>query len=595
MIRKVFLCFLWMVSALAGGQELLRPELAFKASARAPDGQTIELRFEIAEGYYLYRDKFRFSAEPGEARLGQAIFPEGRETTDETFGKVEIYEREVTIRLPVERNGSGVLPLTLQVTSQGCASELGVCYPPQTRRIALELPEPADATGASTPARAEVAAAKASGIDESGAIAMALQHKAFGWTALGFFGIGLLLSVTPCNFPMWPILSSLIVGAGRGGRPVSRGRAFVLSLAYVLGMAVVYAVAGAAAGLSGTLISTALQNAWALGGFALVFVALALSMFGLFELRLPTFLQGRVTEKAAGLRGGSLPGAALMGGLSALIVGPCVTAPLAGALLYIGNTGDALLGGLALFCLALGMGAPLLLIGLSAGALLPRAGPWMVAVNRIFGVLLLACALWIVSPLIPVYAQTAAGALLLILLAVLLRAVDPLPPEPKAWQIFGKAIGLFLLLLAAVLASALARLAVPSLSGFDLAPFTRAEPRSPPFERVRSLAELEARIASAGQPVLLDFYADWCASCKDMERTTFADPRVREKLSTWRLLRADVTANSPNDQALLARFRLFGPPGIIFFDPAGKELTGVRIVGYQPPDDFLNALAATGM
>ncbi|MDR1936784.1 MAG: protein-disulfide reductase DsbD [Candidatus Accumulibacter sp.] len=602
--RVLLFCFLWAMSALAGGAELLRPELAFRASARALDGQTIELRFEIAEGYYLYRDKFRFSVEPDAVRLGPAIFPKGRETSDETFGKVEVYDREVSIRLPVERSASGVLPLTLQATSQGCASELGVCYPPQKQSVGVELPElpappaPSIAPAASTvsTASASTSAAAVGGGDESGRIARLLQDAPFGWAALSFFGFGLLLSLTPCTFPMLPILSGIIVGAG-GGRPVSRWRAFALSLAYVSGMAVVYALAGVAAGLSGTLLSGALQNAWVLGGFALVFVALALSMFGCFELRWPSFLQGKASEQAARLQGGSLPGVALMGGLSALIVGPCVAAPLAGALLYIGGAGDALLGGLALFCMALGMGAPLLAIGVSAGALLPKAGPWMATVNRVFGVILLACALWIVSPLIPVSAQMLAWALLLIVPAIFLRALDPLPRHAGEGQRFGKAIGVLLLLLgAAMLAGALsgARDPLRPLAAFGQAG-TDAGPRALPFERVRSLDELDKRLAAAKRPVLLDFYADWCVSCREMERHTFSDPRVREKLSAWLLLQADVTANSPEDQALLARFGLFGPPGIIFFDPAGRELAGVRVVGYQPPDDFLNSLAATGM
>jgi thiol:disulfide interchange protein DsbD len=323
---------------------------------------------------------------------------------------------------------------------------------------------------------------------------------------------------------------------------VSRGRALALSIAYVLGMALSYAAAGVVAGLTGTLLAAVLQNAWVLAAFALLFVVLALSMFGLFELELPSFLRNKVSEESARLRGGSLPGVALMGGLSALLVGPCVAAPLAGALLYIGRSGDALLGGLALFCLALGMGAPLLALGLSAGALLPKAGPWMVTVNRVFGVVLPACALWIVSPFISFSSFS-------------------------SFSPFSASTG-----------------AATDVAAHAL-----------PFERVRTMDELDRRLASADRPVLLDFYADWCVSCKEMERYTFVDPRVREKLSGWLLLQADVTANTSDDNALLARFSLFGPPGIIFFDPNGKELTGVRVIGYQPADKFLKSLAATGM
>ncbi len=577
-MRSLAFILLWMASSLAGAAELLHPAEAFKPSARALDGQTIEVRFEIAKGYYLYRDKFRFAVEPENVKLGTPSLPRGKEKMDETFGKVEVYYREALVRLPVERNSSGVLPLTLQVTSQGCA-DVGVCYPPQKQRVSVQLPDPASAPVES---------------DESGRIASLLADATLWWVAASFFGFGVLLSLTPCTFPMLPILSGIIVGAGRNGQAVSHARAFALSLAYVLGMAVTYAGAGVAAALSGTMISGALQNAWVLGGFALIFGVLALSMFGLFELQMPSFLQSKITEEASHLHGGSLPAVALMGALSSLIVGPCVAAPLAGALLYIAGTGDVLLGGLALFCMGVGMGLPLLAIGLSAGTLLPKAGLWMVAINKVFGVLLLASAVWIVSPLLPVAVQMLAWALLLIIPAVFMRAIDPLPQNARGWQRFGKAVGVVMLLLgAAMLVGALsgARDPLQPLSG--LSQSGNGESRRLPFERIRSLGELETRIVGAGRPVMLDFYADWCVSCKEMERFTFSDVRVQEKLSGWLLLQADVTANSPEDKELLARFRLFGPPGIIFFDPAGKELAGVRIVGFQKAEEFLNSLAAT--
>jgi thiol:disulfide interchange protein DsbD len=585
-MKRAF-CFLlfWLLPTIAGAAGLLPPEQAFRPSASALDGQTVEVRFDIADGYYLYRDKFRFAVEPDTLRLGTPALPPGKEKMDDTFGQVEVYYREVAIRLPVERNSSGNLPLVLHVTSQGCA-DLGVCYPPLKQTLSVELFDSPDPSA--------VPAAPAAGNDESGRIAAMLANASSWWVAISFFGFGLLLSLTPCTFPMIPILSGIIVGAGRDGQPVSRGRAFALSLAYVFGMALTHAVAGVAAGLTGTLISAALQNAWVLGGMALIFVVLALSMFGLFELQMPSFLQSRISEESAQLRGGHLPAVALMGALSSLVVGPCVAAPLAGALLYIGGTGDALLGGLALFCLALGMGVPLLAVGLSAGSLLPKAGPWMAAINKVFGVVLLASAVWVVSPLIPVVAQMLAWALLLIVPAIFLHALDPLPPQAHGWQRFGKAVGVVMLLTGAAML-----IGVFSGARDPLQPLARigmaggSEVRPLPFERVRSLAELDARIGSAGRPVMLDFYADWCVSCKEMERFTFADPRVRARLSGWLLLQADVTANSAEDKALLAHFKLFGPPGIVFFDPSGREVPGVRVVGFQDADAFLSSLAAT--
>ena len=581
MIRRLLLILL-LVCSVANGEELLHPALAFKPSARALDGQTIEIRFEIAKSYYLYRDKFRFSAEPASAKLGTPILPPGKEKDDETFGKVQVYYQEAVIRLPVERNSSGALPLTLNLTSQGCA-DAGVCYPPQKQTLSLELPDPASAPVAAPP--------QASSSNEPGRIAQLLRNANLWLVAVSFFGFGLLLSLTPCVFPMIPILSGIIVGAGRHG--VSHGRGFALSLAYVLGMATTYAAAGIAAGLSGTLIAVALQNQWVLGGFALIFVVLSFSMFGFYELQLPTFLQSKVSEEASQLKGGSLPAVAVMGALSAIIVGPCVAAPLAGALLYIGQTGDALLGGMALFCMALGMGVPLLAVGLSAGTLRPRSGAWMEAVKKAFGVVLLATALWIVSPLVPMAMYMAAWALLLIVPATYLHALDPLSPHARGWARFWKGIGVVMLITGtALLVGALSGAKDPLQPLAGLRGGAGSEATRLPFARIRSVTELEARIKAAGQPVMLDFYADWCVSCKEMERFTFADARVQQALSGWLLLQADVTANTDEDKALLARFKLFGPPGIIFFDPRGEELINTRVVGFQDAETFLQTLAS---
>jgi thiol:disulfide interchange protein DsbD len=388
---------------------------------------------------------------------------------------------------------------------------------------------------------------------------------------------------------MIPILSGIIAGQGH---KISRGRGFALSLTYVLGMALTYAAAGVAAGMTGTLLSAALQSPWVLGAFAFVFVVLSFSMFGFYELQLPTALQSKLSDEAGHLQGGRGIGVFLMGVLSALIVGPCVAAPLAGALLYIGQTGDAVLGGTALFVMALGMGVPLIIVGLSAGTLLPKAGAWMESVKKGFGVLLLATALWLVSPVIPALVQMLGWAALFIIPAIYLHALDPLPQHAKGWQRFWKGIGIVMLLTgAALLAGALAgnRDPLQPLAGLR-GQAVAAETRKLPFEPVRSVTELDSRLAAVDRPVMLDFYADWCVSCKEMERFTFADPAVQAKLAGFTLLKADVTENTPDDKALLARFGLFGPPGIIFFAPGGKEVAGIRVVGYQEAASFLRTL-----
>ena len=570
--------------ALAHAEEFLDPAVAFKPAVRALDGQTLEVSYEIAKGYYLYRDKFRFRVDGETVTLGTPTFPKGKDHDDENFGKVEVYYKKVAIRVPVERTSSGPLALNLKLTSQGCA-DAGVCYPPQTQALSVELPDPASAPPA--PANATVDG------DESGKIASTLKHAGF-WANLAFFFLaGLGLSLTPCVFPMIPILSGIIAGQAHRSSPA---RGFALALAYVLGMAVTYAAAGVAAGMTGTLISAALQNSWVLGSFALVFVVLSFSMFGFYELQLPTALQSKLSEESGHLQGGRGIGVFLMGALSALIVGPCVAAPLAGALLYIGQTGDAVLRGTALFVMALGMGAPLIAVGVAGGSLLPKTGPWMEGVKKAFGVLLLATAVWLVSPVVPPVAAMLAWAALLIIPAIYLHALDPLPPHAKGWQRFWKGIGIVMLLTgAALLIGALAGGRDPlqplaNLRGQAVA----TEGKKLPFERVASVAALDARIQAAGRPVMLDFYADWCVSCKEMEKFTFADPAVQARLAGFTLLQADVTANSDDDKALLARFGLFGPPGIIFFDAQGREIKAVRIVGYQDAAQFLKTIQQLG-
>ena len=584
LIRLLFL-MLFAFAGLVRAEEPLPPEQAFHFSARAIDAKTIEARWQITDQYYMYRDKFKFSADGG--ILGTPKYPPGKVKDDENFGKVETYRKEVKILIPVEAAGA----LSLKAVSQGCWDG-GICYPPINQEARIELPSAGTASSvvqiaaAPAPTLAPDEKAPAAG-DESSRIAGLFKGDNLALVLVSFFGFGLLLSLTPCVFPMIPILSGIIVNHGHA---VSHLRAFVLSLAYVLGMAITYALVGVAAGLSGTLLSAALQNVWVLGGFALVFVVLSLSMFGFYELQLPASLQSRVSD-TANKQGGSLPAIALMGALSALIVGPCVAAPLAGALLYIAQTGNAALGGAALFVMALGMGAPLLLVGAFSRSLLPKSGPWMEGVKKFFGVIMLATALWLVSPVIPLWTQMFGWALLMVVPAIYLHALDPLPQNAHGWQRLGKGLGVVLLLGgAAMLMGVLGGAKDPLQPLGFLRAGNAAEAHGPAFERVASVDKLEARLAEAksgGKPVMLDFYADWCVSCKEMERFTFADPKVVARMKQMVLLQADVTANSDADKALLKRFALFGPPGIIFWNAGGKELADLRVVGFQNADTFL--------
>jgi len=582
LIRLLFL-LLFAVTGLVRAEEPLPPEQAYRFFAQAIDAKTIEARWQIADGYYMYRDKFKFKLEGG--TLGSPNLPPGKVKDDEIFGKVETYRKEVRILLPVDAVG----PVTLKAVSQGCWDG-GICYPPLNQEARIELAAATAVIGAVAPAPTPDMQSSTAPADESSRIASLFKSANLAEVLVTFFGFGLLLALTPCVFPMIPILSGIIVNHGHA---VSHLRAFVLSLAYVLGMALTYAAVGVAAGLSGTLLSTALQNAWVLGSFALVFVVLSLSMFGLYELQMPAALQSRVSD-TANRQGGSLPAIAIMGSLSALIVGPCVAAPLAAALLYIAKTGNAALGGSALFVMALGMGVPLLLVGAFSRSLLPKSGPWMEGVNKFFGVIMLATALWLVSPVIPLWLQMLGWALLMVIPAIYLHALDPLPPHAYGWQRLGKGFGVILLLGgAAMLIGVLGGARDPLQPLGFLRGGIATETPVTAFERVASIERLDARLAeskAAGRPVMLDFYADWCVSCKEMERFTFADPKVAARLKQFVLLQADVTANSEADLALLKRFELFGPPGIIFWDAKGRRMDDLRVIGFQSAEQFLPTL-----
>jgi thiol:disulfide interchange protein DsbD len=565
-----------ILSSLANADEFLDPEVAFKASARMAEPGVAEVTLTIADGYYLYREKLKFTS--ADAKIGEVILPAGKVKFDETFQKdVETYRKSVLIRIPVQAAND----FTLKVGRQGCADQ-GLCYPPLESEFRLSIAA-GNAATSSQPSGADVSKTDAAPDAESSSISAALKSGKLSVILPLFFILGLGLSLTPCVLPMVPILSFIIVGEGAG---VSRMRGFMLSLAYVLGMSLVYTGMGVAAGLAGEGLAATLQNPWVLGAFSLLMVFFALSMFNVYQLQMPAALQTKLTEISEGQRDsklGKLIGVFLMGAISALIVGPCVTGPLLGALVYISQTRDVIVGGAAMFAIATGMGVPLLLLGISAGSLLPRAGIWMENIKRFFGVLMLAMALWMISPVIPVWLQMLGWATLLIGYA--------------GYQLFCHRSGLPGKLIAAAFGVlGLLQLVGVATGGRDIyAPVAHlfgTQTHGAVFVRVRNVAELDAALAqSKGKTAMLDFYADWCVSCKEMEKLTFTDVRVKAKMDAMLLLQVDVTANNDDDKEMLKRFKLFGPPGIIFFNNQGAEIPDSRVVGFQNAEKFLQSLS----
>lgn len=566
---------------------ILPPDEAFKLSLKTIDEKTLHADFKIAPGHYLYRERFKFELIPASAASITAELPKGEPKNDPTFGTTQVFHQDVTAIIRLVTTDQIPANLKLQATYQGC-SEKGLCYSPIKKVLDIPL------TGVIGSAQAAGAEPLLGPADEEDRATQLLQGGNLWLIVAGFFGFGLLLSLTPCMLPMIPILSGIVVGA----KPRSKLHSFGLSLSYVLGMALAYSLAGIAAGLSGQLLSAALQTPAVLLITASIFILLALSMFGFYELNLPAMLEERVLRLSNRFKGGRMFGVFLMGVVSALIVSPCVAAPLAGALLYIGQTHDVVLGGLGLFALSIGMGIPLLLIGTSAGSLLPKTGAWMNAVRNLFGVLLIGVAIWLITPLISVSMQMGLWAALLIIPAIYMRAIDRLPENASGWARLWKGFGLMLLLLGvAMLIGAVsgAKSPLQPLSGLR-ADSAASHQSVLAFQRVKNVNELEQQIAAAkGKVIMLDFYADWCVACKEMERFTFSDPRVQEKLKGVVLLQADVTENNANDRELLKHFALFGPPGIIFFDRNGEESHLVRIIGYQDSDRFLANLGKLGL
>ena len=587
-------------------EDFLPPEQAFRFSAHMLDAHTIVVNYAIADGYYMYRERFHFAANG--AKLGEPVIPPGKIKYDDTFQKnVETYHNGVEIRIPVEAAG----PFTLNATGQGCADK-GLCYPPQEASAQLTpgaggsepqmsiapaqgggfafpgqpaqpAPQADTPAGAPAPAVAASAAPPSAAPSELSGIASLLQGGRLLAIVPAFILLGLGLAFTPCVLPMVPILSSIIVGEGKH---VHRTRGFVLSLAYSLGMAIVYTALGVAAGLVGEGLAAALQNPWVLSGFALLIALMSLSMFGVFQLQVPAALQTRLATASGRQSSGKLAGVFVMGAISALIVGPCVAAPLAGALVYISQTRDVVIGGAALFAMAIGMSIPLLLVGVSAGSLLPRAGMWMESVKRFFGVLMLAMALWMAAPVLPGLAQMLLWAALLLGYGFyLVRGLG----KNGHWA--GLAVGAVFAVLGALQLVGVASGARDPLA--PLARFTGGAPAQPlAFTRIKTVAQLDAALAATGgRTAMLDFYADWCVSCKEMEKLTFVDPAVKARLANTVLLQVDVTANDADDRAMLKRFGLFGPPGIILFDRQGKEIPDSRVIGYQDTNKFLGSLS----
>ncbi len=580
---------------------VLPPDEAFVVSAAMPDAQTVRLEYKPTESTYLYRNKLEWKVKsPAGVTVAKVDTPAGEVKNDPNFDTpMEVYHHAFSATVALSRALATDETLVLEAAWQGCNEAVGICYPPINRAFTLS---PAGAPAATPAAATETAAAPAAAGKESDTsrIERVLKGGSFWAVVATFFGFGLLLALTPCVFPMIPILSGIIAGQNHDA-PLTKSRGFLLSAAYVLGMAITYALAGVAAALSGTLVSNALQNPWALGIGAGIFVLLALSMFGFFEIQLPSFIQSKFNDASNKMQGGNFVGVFVMGALSAVIVGPCVAPPLAAALAFIAQTGNTTLGGVALFVLALGMGVPLLLVGLSAGALLPRAGGWMNAVKYFFGVLMLAIAIYLVSPIIPDWVNMLLWGLLLIASAIYLHALDPLPEKASGWKRLWKGLGVALLigglaLLLGLLAGSRNLLqpldVFKSVAGNGGGSAVAAEAQGLAFERVRTVAELDTRLAAAragGREVMLDFYADWCVSCKEMEHLTFVDPKVRARLKDAVLLQVDVTNNTDADKALLKRFSLFGPPGLIFWNAAGAQ-SDYKVIGFEKPEKFLASI-----
>ncbi|MBL0596016.1 protein-disulfide reductase DsbD [Aeromonas veronii] len=531
-------------------------------------GDQLLLTLHIADDYYLYRHSLRFKG--NNLTFSEPTLPEGTEHEDDFFGKTRVYYQQVSIAVPLKEVGENA---TLRVRYQGCTD--GLCYPPTDKLIDV-----APLVTATTASAAETAQSVAP-VSQQDQLASALGHQGFWLSIVAFFALGLGLAFTPCVFPMYPILTGIIAGAGHR---LSTGRAFLLSFVYVQGMAVTYTLLGLVVASAGLKFQAALQHPYVLIGLSVMFVLLALSMFGLYTLQLPSSLQTRLSGLSNRQQGGSVVGVAIMGMISGLVCSPCTTAPLSGALIYVAQSGDLWLGGAALYALSLGMGLPLLLLGTSGGKLLPKAGAWMDVIKQLFGFALLAVPILLLSRLWSDQIVTLTWLGWGLLLCGYLYHHNQHQPHSVAKSVRG-----FVLLLAMISAVVVGKdLLQPTATG---AVTTGTNQSAPQFVRIKTLADLKVQLAAArGKPVLLDLYADWCVACKEFEHKTFSDPAVRERFGQMVLLQADVTANDDADVELLNTLNVLGLPTLIFFDREGKELTGQRVTGFMGPIPFAKHL-----
>jgi thiol:disulfide interchange protein DsbD len=547
-------------------------EEAFQVSVDVTDDKTLTTHWAVMEGNYLYKDKLAVSI-VNHPNVGVTNYqlPTGKQKDDPLFGLTEVYLNDFAADIGITRP-SAATEFQLKIDYQGCSETFGICYPPAEVIVDIALPAQSIATTPQSDSNTALA------LTEQDRIAEKLATDKLWQIILGFLGLGLLLAFTPCVFPMIPILSSIIVGQGDHITP---RKAFMLSLVYVLSMSVTYTAAGVLTGLLGQNLQALFQTPWILYSFSGVFVVLALSMFGLFELQLPHALQHRIHQLSHSQQGGKWIGVAIMGLLSGVIVGPCLAPPLAGTLIFIGQSADPVLGGIALFSLSMGMGFPLLLLGTSAGTLLPKAGNWMVTIKSIFGVLLLGLAIWMLERVIPAPATLLLWGTLLIVTAVYMGAFNRLQIDDNGWTKLYKGVGLVLFIYGGALV-------IGGASGQTnlLQPLQFTANSSSPsnqqlnFDYVDNLEELHIYLANSGKPVFVDFYADWCTDCKTMEATTFKDPAVLAELKNYNVVKVDVTDNTETHQVLMKNLKVFGPPTMLFFDAQGEEHRSYRQVGH---------------